>query len=268
MHLTNQEAFDLIELKDGVLVYRAVLPRMKRKVGDPVAVITYNNKPHYQIRGVAYNPRRVVEALTKGDPELMRSTNKKQSVRPLDTRDMEIHGKLCAGQTYADIGAEYGVSRQRIKQIVDKLARAGYPVSAFAVRQSSRQAQRAKAAEARYGNNYHAITQDADLRRYLGRRLTTKRNNALQRGIPFELTVSDLYPLPKTCPVLGIPLSYEGNEGGADNAMAIDRIDPTKGYVQGNIVMVSQRANRIKNDATPAELRKIADFYAQFEDNT
>jgi hypothetical protein len=266
MRLTNQEVLDLIEVKDGVLIYRSVLPRMKLEVGDPVAVVSYNKKPHYQIRGVAYNPRRVIEALTKNDPELLR-TYKTQSIRPLDARDMEIHAKLSAGQTYADIGAEYGVSRQRIKQIVDKLARAGHPVSALSVRQDSKRAQRAQAIAARYGDNYDAIAQDAELRRYLGRKLTIKRNNALQKGIQFALTISDLHPLPKTCPVLGIPLSYEGNEGAADNAMSIDRIDPNKGYVQGNIVLVSQRANRIKNDATPLELRKIADFYAQFDDN-
>lgn len=266
MRLTNQEVLDLIEIKDGVMVYRATLPGMRLKVGDPVAVVTSNGKPHFLIRGKPYNPKRVVDALTKGDPELL-SVYKTQTIRPLDARDMDIHAKLCAGQTYADIGALYGVSRQRIKQIVDKLARSGHPVSSMAVRQESRQAQRAQAITAQYGANYDAIMQDAELRRYLGRRLTAKRNNALQKGIEFSLTISDLYPLPTTCPVLGIPLSYEGNKGASDDAMSIDRIDPSEGYVQGNIVLVSQRANRIKNDATPAELRKIADFYAQFEDN-
>lgn len=266
MRFTNQEVLDLIEIKDGVLVYRATLPGMRLKAGDPVAVATSNGKPHFLIRGKPYNPKRVVEALAKNDPELL-SVYKKHSVRPLDARDMDIHAKLCAGQTYADIGALYGVSRQRIKQIVDKLARAGHPVSSMAVRQESRHLQRAQAIATQYGDNYDAIMQDAELRRYLGRRLTAKRNNALQKGIEFSLTISDLYPLPTVCPVLGIPLKYEGNEGAADDAMSIDRIDPAKGYVQGNIALVSQRANRIKNDATPAELRKIADFYAQFDNN-
>ena len=191
-----------------------------------------------------------------------------QSVRPLHARDMEIYAKLCEGKTYAQIGEDYGVSRQRIKQIVDKLARFGYVVSAIGVRQEARRAEQHSKRTQRYGANYDAIAENPDLRRYLGARLTSKRNNALHKGIPFDLTISDLYPLPEVCPVLGIPLSYGGGHGAADNSMALDRIDPSKGYVKGNVVMVSQRANRIKNDATPAELRKIADFYAKFDTTT
>lgn len=268
MKLTNQEVLDLIEVRNGVLVYRAVLPGMKRKPGDPVAVVQYNGKPHFQIRGVSYNPQRVIAALAAHDPSLLRSTYKMQSTRPLDARDMEIHAKLCAGQTYAQIGEDYGVSRQRIKQIVDKLARSGHVVSALGARQEARRAEQHAKRTQRYGGNYDAIAENPELRSYLGRRLTAKRNNALQKGIPFDLTISDLYPLPKTCPVLGIPLSYGGGHGAADDSMALDRIDPSKGYVKGNVVMVSQRANRIKNDATPEELQKVAEFYAQFIHNT
>ena len=202
------------------------------------------------------------------EPDTTPAPTVTQTTRPLYSRDMEIYAKLSKGKTYAEIGADYGVSRQRIKQIATKLTNAGFAVSALAVRQEAKRVEQQNKKTRRYGTNYDALTQDAALCQYLSRRLTTKRNNALQKGIAFDLTVSDLYPLPQTCPVLGIPLSYEGNRGAADNAMSIDRIDPAKGYVQGNIVLVSQRANRIKNDATPAELRKIADFYAQFEDNT
>ena len=36
---------------------------------------------------------------------------------------------------------------------------------------------------------------------------------------------------------------------------------PKKGYVKGNIVIVSNKANRIKTDATVDEIRKVSDFY-------
>ena len=36
---------------------------------------------------------------------------------------------------------------------------------------------------------------------------------------------------------------------------------PNKGYVKGNIIVVSMRANRIKTDATFDEIRKVEDFY-------
>lgn len=40
---------------------------------------------------------------------------------------------------------------------------------------------------------------------------------------------------------------------------SIDRIDPTQGYVQGNIAICCYRCNQIKNDATSNELRNLAD---------
>jgi hypothetical protein len=45
--------------------------------------------------------------------------------------------------------------------------------------------------------------------------------------------------------------------------MSIDRIDPSKGYTPDNVWLISQRANRIKNDATPEELKLIAEAVAE-----
>ena len=46
-----------------------------------------------------------------------------------------------------------------------------------------------------------------------------------------------------------------------DLTPSIDRINPKKGYVKENIIVVSMKANRIKTDATVEEIRKVADFY-------
>ena len=46
-------------------------------------------------------------------------------------------------------------------------------------------------------------------------------------------------------------------------AASIDRIAPDKGYVRGNIVIVSGRANRIKTNATIDELVKVHKFYTE-----
>ena len=40
-----------------------------------------------------------------------------------------------------------------------------------------------------------------------------------------------------------------------------------KGYTKNNIVIVSNRANRIKSDATVDEIRKVADFYEKLLKN-
>ena len=88
------------------------------------------------------------------------------------------------------------------------------------------------------------------------------KGSAKRRGIPFELTMLDLYdlPLPLRCPILGIPLKY--NKGRPqDDSFSIDRIKSDIGYTRDNIVVISYRANRIKNDGTLEELKLLSAFY-------
>lgn len=77
-------------------------------------------------------------------------------------------------------------------------------------------------------------------------------------GVAFNLRIDDIR-VPKKCPALGIPL-VRGVGRLHDNSPTLDRIDPDGGYVPGNIVVLSHRANRIKNNATPDELQRVADF--------
>lgn len=89
--------------------------------------------------------------------------------------------------------------------------------------------------------------------------LARVKMRAKLKGLAFNLTIDDLH-IPAKCPVLGIPLTI-GKGSASDNSPELDRIDNRKGYVKGNVIVVSRRANRIKNDATVAELEKIASFY-------
>lgn len=91
---------------------------------------------------------------------------------------------------------------------------------------------------------------------YLLHRLKT---TAKKYSVPFDLTVNDIV-IPSHCPVFGIELSFGGDR---NSSPSVDRIIPSRGYVKGNIVVVSYRANRIKNDATIDELNKVAQFYAE-----
>ena len=87
------------------------------------------------------------------------------------------------------------------------------------------------------------------------------RRRALRQQVPFDLDPARL-SIPPVCPVLGIPL-YR-NVGGRtqhDSSPTLDRLKPELGYVHGNVVVVSERANRIRSNATPDELRKIATYY-------
>jgi hypothetical protein len=89
------------------------------------------------------------------------------------------------------------------------------------------------------------------------------RMRSRTNGTPFTIKVTDVLPLiVERCPVLGIALHYVRSTGKMhDNSPSIDRIKPELGYVPGNIVVVSLRANAIKRNATVEELEAVARFY-------
>jgi hypothetical protein len=82
------------------------------------------------------------------------------------------------------------------------------------------------------------------------------RYRAARKGLDFTIEVEDVI-VPALCPVLGIPMKIGGDKS---DSPSIDRIDSKKGYVKGNIIVISHRANRIKTDATWEELLKIANW--------
>lgn len=82
--------------------------------------------------------------------------------------------------------------------------------------------------------------------------LSSARRRAKKKGIDFNIEISDI-SIPAVCPVLGVALDRTADKWG-DNSPSLDRRDPSKGYVKGNVRVISLRANRLKNDATPQEL--------------
>lgn len=77
-------------------------------------------------------------------------------------------------------------------------------------------------------------------------------------GLPFNLTVEDIV-IPERCPMLGLELEWASGKR-TDSSPSLDRRTPALGYIKGNVQVISWRANRIKNDATPEELMKIAKY--------
>jgi len=72
------------------------------------------------------------------------------------------------------------------------------------------------------------------------------KSRATKKGREFSIELEDIV-IPTTCPVFGTPLTEP----------SIDRIDSSKGYVKGNIRVISMRANHLKSNATAAEMRLI-----------
>ena len=90
--------------------------------------------------------------------------------------------------------------------------------------------------------------------RYL---VNKSRDRAKLQGLEHTITVDDLV-LPDACPYLGITLTTEWGKGQLKTNASIDRIDSTKGYIPGNVQIISRLANTMKSDATEEQLMRFA----------
>lgn len=89
--------------------------------------------------------------------------------------------------------------------------------------------------------------------------LNAIRHRCKTNNLPFNITLEDL-EIPKECPILGIPLlSHWGESKGSSsfNSPSVDKIIPELGYVKGNVQIISNRANIMKNDATLDNVRAL-----------
>jgi len=96
----------------------------------------------------------------------------------------------------------------------------------------------------------------------LHRMLLEAKARAVKKGLEFSLKESDLV-IPEFCPMLGIKIE-QGVLHRADSSPSIERVDTLKGYVPGNAIVVSWRANRLKSDASIEEMEKIVTFCKNF----
>jgi len=83
------------------------------------------------------------------------------------------------------------------------------------------------------------------------------KESSKKRNWDFNLEVDDII-IPKKCPYLGVELFFGIENVGNYNYYSIDRIDSTKGYVKGNVQIISHLANTMKNNATSEQLITFA----------
>lgn len=88
------------------------------------------------------------------------------------------------------------------------------------------------------------------------------KRRAASSGVPFDIDVDhlqEIFPKDWRCPILGIKLEW-GERGGLNSSPSLDRKDPNLGYIKGNVAFISQRANRLKQDASLEELERILSY--------
>ena len=99
------------------------------------------------------------------------------------------------------------------------------------------------------------------------RLLRNARNRAKKKDMPFDLQLDDIV-VPQFCPLTDIQLvSHEGTGGHRGprwNSPTLDRVDPSRGYVRGNIRVISSLANSLMGSQTdPDLLAEAAMTFAQ-----
>jgi hypothetical protein len=94
-----------------------------------------------------------------------------------------------------------------------------------------------------------------DLRKKM---IARAKNRTKVNGLELSISYTDLV-IPTHCPILGIPLEASvGSPGGTPGSPSLDRIDNTKGYIKGNIQVISHLANQMKAQASKEELVRFA----------
>lgn len=71
-------------------------------------------------------------------------------------------------------------------------------------------------------------------------------------GRDFDIEITDIV-IPDRCPIFKVPMIGKYSP-------SVDRINSALGYVKGNIQVISNRANILKNNATAEELYTIANY--------
>lgn len=96
-------------------------------------------------------------------------------------------------------------------------------------------------------NSYTEHYKKSNPVRYL---LSKARSRCKKLGLEYNLENEDII-IPEYCPLLNVKLDMNGS---SDTSPSLDRLDNTKGYIKGNVWVISFQANRMKNTSTLTQL--------------
>lgn len=91
------------------------------------------------------------------------------------------------------------------------------------------------------------------------------KRRAKENNLEFNIEISDII-IPEICPILEVPL-IKGDINNYEYTPSLDRIDNSKGYIKGNIMVISKKANSMKNSASWEELKKFCKNILRYSPN-
>ena len=107
--------------------------------------------------------------------------------------------------------------------------------------------------------NYRkSLEEDTSLEFNLRHSFCSAKSRAKKLKIEFNLTldyIKYLYNVQNgLCAISGIPMSYKYQDNTVDTRISVDKIDPKKGYIIGNVQLVCWAVNRMKQDMNLEQL--------------
>ena len=116
-----------------------------------------------------------------------------------------------------------------------------------------------------YRKEQHEIDRKSRIKNFARAMYTAAKNRAARRGIEFNLDLEDII-IPEKCPILQCPFEY-GTSKNYAYSPSLDRIDNSKGYIKGNVWVISSKANSMKNSATWKELELFCKNILRYSPN-
>jgi hypothetical protein len=95
--------------------------------------------------------------------------------------------------------------------------------------------------------------------------LRTRAAVAKRRGVPFDLVAADI-TVPDYCPITGTRFVGPDISGNWDDAPTLDRVNNRRGYVRGNVRVISRRGNRMKSDLSAEDCDRIAAYIRKYSE--
>lgn len=116
-----------------------------------------------------------------------------------------------------------------------------------------------------YREEQREIDRKSRIKNFNKAMFTAAKYRAEQRGIEFNIELEDIV-IPDKCPILECEFVY-GTSSNYDYSPSLDRIDNSKGYIKGNVQVISTKANKMKNSATTEELEKFCKNILRYSPN-
>ena len=153
------------------------------------------------------------------------------------------------GMSIASIALIYGVTRQRMKQVVDQYI----PNWKDSYGPQLKHRKEFYKGKTNWDDNLEEGVYEVVRKKY-----RNKKASVLSKGEEWDLDFDDIRWTSR-CPVFDTPLDYFA-ESIQDNSVTLNRINDVFGYINGNVNVISYKASKMKRNTSVKELKQMVEY--------